>query len=58
VKLADTVDAEVFCVNLLLNAFIGPLVFQHSVCPDADNATVVERFKAESTRMLTTLSLV
>ncbi len=58
VQLADAVDAEVFCVNLLLNAFIGPLVFQHSVCPGADNATVVERFKAESTRMLQTLSLV
>lgn len=54
----DSVDAEVFCVNLLLNAFIGPLVFKHSVCPDADIATVVERFKAESTRMLQSLALV
>lgn len=53
-----TVDVEVFCVNLLLNAFIGPLVFKHSVCPGADIATVVERFKGESTRMLKTLSLV
>ena len=42
----------------VLNAFIGPLVFKHSVCPDADITTVVERFRDESTRMLKTLSLV
>lgn len=57
-EFADTVDAEVFCVNLLLNAFLGPLVFRQSVCPEADNAMVVERFKAESMRMLRSLSLV
>ena len=54
----QTVDPEVFCVNLLLNAFVGPLVFRQSVCPEADIATVVERFKTESTRMLQSLALV
>ena len=53
----ETIDAEVFCVNLLTSAFIGPRVFKQSVCPTADNTTVVERFKAESMRMLASLSL-
>lgn len=51
-------DPEVFCVNLLISAFIGPRVFKQSVCPDADNADVIERFEAESMRMLQSLSLV
>jgi len=54
----DTIDAEVFCVNLLTSAFIGPLVFKNSVHPEADIETVVERFKAESLRMLQSVSLV
>lgn len=54
----QTIDPEVFCVNLLTSAFIGPRVFKNSVCPDADNEVVIERFKAESMRMLESLSLV
>ncbi len=57
-ELEGSVDPEVFCVNLLLNAFIGPLVFRQSVCPEADIAMVVDRFKTESMRMLQSLSLV
>lgn len=52
------VDVEVFCVNLLTAAFIGPLVFRNSVHPEADIATVVERFRAESTRVLRGLSII
>ncbi len=53
----EDIDPEVFCVNLLTSAFIGPLVFRNSVRPDADIDTVVARFKAESLRMLQGLSL-
>lgn len=52
------VDPEVFCVNLLISAFIGPRVFKQSVCPQADNADVIRRFEAESMRMLQSLALV
>lgn len=52
------VDPEVFCVNLLISAFIGPRVFKQSVCPGADNRDVIKRFEAESLRMLQSLSLV
>jgi AcrR family transcriptional regulator len=54
---APDVDVEVFCINLLTSAFIGPRVFKASVCPSADNETVVERFRGESMRMLKELSL-
>jgi AcrR family transcriptional regulator len=53
----ETIDPEVFCVNLLASAFVGPRVFKHSVCPTADNEVVVKRFKDESMRMLASLSL-
>lgn len=55
--LEGAIDPEVFCVNLLTSAFVGPRVFKHSVCPTADNEAVVQRFKAESMRMLASLSL-
>jgi len=48
----EKVDAEVYCVIMLTSAIIGPRVFQNSVCPDADTATVVARFRAEHQRML------
>lgn len=54
----ERVDAEVFCVNLLTSAFIGPQVFKSSVCPDADTQEIVERFKTESLRMLRSDALV
>jgi len=54
----ERVDAEVFCVNLLTSAFIGPQVFKSSVCPDADTQEIVERFKTESLRMLRSEALV
>jgi AcrR family transcriptional regulator len=54
---ADVIDAEVFCINLLTTAFISPRIFKNSVCPDADNELVIERFKAESLRVLDSLAL-
>ena len=56
--LEQTIDPEVFCVNLLTSAFVGPRVFKNRVCPEADNQVVVERFKAESIRMLQTIGLI
>ena len=61
--LADTnrpmagVDAEVFCVNLLVSAIIGPRVFRNSVRPDADVADIVRRYRAEWQRVLRLESL-
>lgn len=56
-ELEDSIDPEVFCVNLLTSAFVGPGVFKSSVCPDADIETVIARFKAETMRMLKSYSL-
>ncbi len=56
-ELEGEVDVEVFCVNLLTTAFIGPLVFRGSVHPEADIETVVERFRRESTRALRSLAI-
>ncbi len=46
------VDAEVFCINLLLGAIIGPRVFSNSISPGADSETVVARFRGEWQRIL------
>lgn len=51
-------DAEVYCVNLMTSAIIGPRVFKNSVCPDADIETVVRRFRGERLRLLKAASLV
>lgn len=56
-KYQDTVDPEVVCINLLTSAFISPRVYKNSVRPDADIADIVGLFKAESFRMLESLSL-
>lgn len=46
------IDAEVYFVNLLTSAIIGPRVFKNSVCPNADTDTVVRRFRVERIRLL------
>jgi AcrR family transcriptional regulator len=51
------IDAEVFCVDLLASAFIGPRVFKNSVCPGADIRTIVERFRGETLRRLRAVAL-
>ncbi len=56
-KSAQVIDPEVFCINLLTTAFISPRIFKSSVCPEADNEAVIERFKAESLRVLEGLAL-
>ncbi len=51
------VDAEVFCVNLLVSAIIGPRVFLGSVQPDEQAEEVVRRYRAEWERVLRLESL-
>ncbi len=53
----ESVDAEVFCINLLVGAVIGPRVFRSSIHPDQDVETVVARFRAEWQRLLRQESL-
>lgn len=48
----EKVDAEVYSVILLTSAIIGPRVFKNSVRPDADDATIVRRFRLEQQRLL------
>ncbi|CAN7489698.1 helix-turn-helix domain containing protein [Phenylobacterium sp. LjRoot219] len=45
-------DAEVFCVILLISAFIGPRVFRNRVRPDEPSETVIARFRNEWQRIL------
>lgn len=51
------VDAEVFCVNLLVSAIIGPRVFRNSVRPEEDIETVTARYRSEWLRVLRLESL-
>lgn len=53
----DVIDAEVFCVMLLTTSIIGVRVFKNSVCPEADNETVIARFRGENLRMLKAANL-
>lgn len=46
------IDAEVYCVNMLTSAIIGPRVFRNSVRPDADIDTVVRLFREERKHQL------
>ena len=48
----DPADPEIYFVNLLTSAVIGPRVFKNKVCPDADIETVVRRFRLERMRMI------
>ena len=48
----EQIDPEVYCVNLLTSAIIGPRVFKNSVDPSADIATIVQRFRGERQRLL------
>jgi AcrR family transcriptional regulator len=54
---AAPLDAEVFCVNLLVGAIIGPRVFSGSVHPGEDREAVIRRFTAEWQRLLRQESL-
>ncbi|MEO7656671.1 MAG: helix-turn-helix domain-containing protein [Sphingomicrobium sp.] len=48
------IDAEVYFINLLTSAIIGPRVFKNSVLPSVDIETVVRRFRVERLRLLGT----
>jgi hypothetical protein len=45
-------DAEIFALNVLITAFIGPHIFRASVRPDEDRETIVRRFRIEQERLL------
>ena len=51
-------DAEVFCIILLISAFIGPRVFRNRVRPDEPQEKVIERFRKEWQRILKSEGLV
>ena len=46
-------DAEVYCTLMLTAAFIAPLVFKNSVCPNESLERIAERFTLEQQRILT-----
>ncbi|WP_332802224.1 TetR/AcrR family transcriptional regulator [Sphingomonas sp. RT2P30] len=49
---AQEVDAEVYCVELLASALIGPRILRNRVCPDAATEDIVARFRKEHQRTL------
>lgn len=48
----EEVDAEVYCLNLLTSAIIGPHVMRHAVAPGTPIADIAARFIREQNRML------
>jgi AcrR family transcriptional regulator len=48
----EAIDAEIYCVNMLAMAMIGPRVFHASVRPDLDRSEVIRRTSREMLRML------
>lgn len=46
------VDAEVYCVQLLTSALVGPCVFRHRVDREASNEEIIRRFRQEQMRVL------
>jgi AcrR family transcriptional regulator len=49
----SSLDAEAWCVMLLVGAFIAPRVFRNSVRPNLDIEAVISRFRALQLHMLT-----
>jgi AcrR family transcriptional regulator len=46
------IDAEVFCLNLLVTAIVAPRVFKNSVAPQESNDSIVSRYRREHQRVL------
>jgi AcrR family transcriptional regulator len=46
------IDAEVFCLNLLVTAIVAPRVFKNSVAPEESNDAIVSRYRKEHQRVL------
>jgi len=49
---AAQIDAEVFCLNLLVTAIVAPRVFKNSVAPGERNESIVARYRREHQRVL------
>ncbi len=47
------VDVEVYCLNLLVSAFVAPGIFRASVAPEESIDSIVERYRKEYQRALT-----
>jgi len=45
-------DAEIYALNVLITAFIGPHVYRQSVRADEDTETIIRRFRIEQERLL------
>lgn len=48
----EDIDPEIYCVNMLTVAMIGPRVYCNSVQPELDIESAIERFNREQLRML------
>jgi len=48
----EQIDPELYCVNMLTVAMIGPRIYHNSVRPDLDSETAIERFNRQQLRML------
>lgn len=48
----EDIDPEIYCVNLLASAIIGPRVYSNSVRPGEGSETIIERFRRERQRVL------
>lgn len=48
----DPIDAEIYFVNLLTSAIIGPRVFKNRVSPGAPTEEIVRRFRIERLRLI------
>lgn len=48
----ERIDPELYCVNMLTVAMIGPRIYHNSVRPDLDFETAIENFNREQMRML------
>jgi AcrR family transcriptional regulator len=53
----ESVDAEIYCINLLTSSIIGPRVFRNSIAPDEGDEAIVRRFGDERRRVLRLSSL-
>jgi AcrR family transcriptional regulator len=55
---SSDIDAEVFCLNLLVTAIVAPRVFKNSVAPHESNDSIVSRYRREHQRVLASDGLI
>jgi AcrR family transcriptional regulator len=46
------IDAEIYCLNMLLSVVITPKIYKNSIHPQLDDEVVIERFRTERMRTL------